>query len=211
MIKTITLSLLLFCGFYSRGQYPGYTLLDHPETAKKFISAATSATGSIQSDFSQEKTLTMLSEKINATGKFWFRKNDKLRMEYLRPYQYLMILNGGKIYIKDAQKENKLSAGSNRVFKQVNRILIDCVSGNMLENADFKPRLFESPGSFLVELKPIEKNLTSLYQNINIIIDKKDFTPTAIEMYEISGDKTIIRFQNKLLNVQIPDSVFFIP
>ena len=30
-------------------------------------------------------------------------------------------------------------------------------------------------------------------------------------MFEISGDKTIIRFQNKELNAPIPDSVFNIP
>ncbi len=132
-------------------------------------------------------------------------------MEYIQPYSYILILNGGKILIKEGQKENKISANSNKVFQQVNRILIDCVSGNMLENPDFQSRIFESSGSFLVELIPLARNLKELYKNINITIDKKDYTATAIEMIELSGDKTIIRFQNKILNAQIPDSVFNIP
>ena len=132
-------------------------------------------------------------------------------MEYLHPYVYLMILNSGKIYVKDGQNENKISAGSNKVFQQVNRILIDCVGGTMLDNPDFQSRLFEDPVSFLIEFKPLANNLKSLYKNINIVVDKKDYTAKAIEMYEISGDKTIIRFQNKELNAQIPDSVFNIP
>ena len=172
---------------------------------------ATASTESIQSDFSQEKMLTMLSEKINSTGKFWYRKKDKLRMEYIHPYPYLMILNGGKIFVKDGQKENQFSANSSKIFQQVNRILIDCVSGNMLNNPDFQARIFENAGSFLIEFQPTAKNLKELYKNINIVIDKKDYTATAVEMIEVSGDKTIIRFQNKVLNAPIPDSVFNIP
>ena len=208
MIKSLSLISLVFCFLHSKGQYPGYALLNHPETFKKSFAQATAANESIQSDFKQEKSLTMLSENINSTGKFWYRKNDKLRMEYIQPYSYLMILNGGKIFIKEGQKENKVSANSNKLFQQVNRILIDCVAGSMLDNPDFQSRIFESNGFFLVELKPEAKNLKELYKNINIVIDKKDYTATAIEMFELSGDKTIIRFQNKELNAHIPDSVF---
>lgn len=211
MIKPIALAGFLFCFINARAQYAGYSLVDQTESFRKSFVQATAATETIQSDFSQEKTLTMLSEKIHATGKFWFRKKDKLRMEYLRPYTYLMILNEGKIYVKDGQKENKVSAGSNKVFQQVNRILLDCVGGRMLDNPDFHSRLFESSESYLVEFTPLAKNLKTLYKNINIVVDKKDYTATAIEMNEISGDNTIIRFQNKELNAQIPDSVFNIP
>jgi outer membrane lipoprotein-sorting protein len=185
--------------------------LNQPEAFKKSFALATAATESIQADFIQEKALTMLSEKINSQGKFWYRKKDFLRMEYVLPYVYLLILNGGNIFTKDGQKENKISAGSNRVFRQVNRILLDCVSGNMLDNPDFQNRIFENSGSWLIELKPMEKNLQKLYKNINIIIDSKDYSAKSIEMVELSGDKTIIRFQNKVLNAKIPDSVFLIP
>jgi outer membrane lipoprotein-sorting protein len=211
MIKPFILTILLFCNLNSRGQYPGYTELTNPEAFKKSFQLSTTTTESIQADFIQEKSLTMLSEKIISTGKFRFRKKDKLRMEYLQPYTYLLILNGGKIYVKDGQRENKISAGSNPVFQQVNRILIDCVSGNMLDNPDFQSRIFENTGSWLIEFKPLVRNLKELYKNINIVLDKKDFTASAIGMYEASGDKTIIRFQNKELNAQIPESVFNIP
>ena len=211
MFKSISLVNFLFCFLFSVAQYPGYILLNHPETFKKSFAQATATTESIQSDFKQEKSLSMLSENINSNGKFWYRKNDKIRMEYVQPYSYIMILNGGKIFTKEGQKENKISANSNKVFQQINRILIDCVGGSMLDNPDFQSRIFENSGTYLVELIPIAKNLKELYKNINILIDKKDYTATAIEMFELSGDKTIIRFQNKVLNAQIKDSVFNIP
>ena len=211
MIRSFVLISFILCSICSVGQYPGYTLLIHPETFKKDFAQATAAIVSIQSGFRQEKSLSMLSENINSNGKFRYRKNDKIRMEYIQPYSYILILNGGKILIKEGQKENKVSANSNKIFQQVNRILIDCVSGSMLGNPDFQSRIFESSGFFLVELIPLARNLKELYSNINISIDKKDYTATTIEMIEVSGDKTIIRFQNKILNAQIPDSVFNIP
>jgi outer membrane lipoprotein-sorting protein len=211
MVKIMVLAILvLFCS-PGRAQYPGYTLSNHAETFRKSFAEASASIESIQSGFSQEKSLTMLSEKMNSTGKFWYRKKDKLRMEYIHPYPYLMILNGGKIFIKDGQKENQFSANSSKIFQQVNRILFDCVSGNMLNNPDFQARIFENAGSFLIEFQPMAKNLKELYKNINIVIDKKDYTATIVEMIEVTGDKTIIRFQNKVLNGPIPDSVFNMP
>ena len=211
MLKSTALVILILISLHSQAQHAGYTLSNHPETFRKSFSEATASIESIQSGFSQEKTLTMLSEKMNSTGKFWYKKKDKLRMEYIQPYPYLMILNGGKIFVKDGQKENQFSANSSKIFQQVNRILIDCVSGNMLNNPDFQARIYENAGSFLIEFQPVAKNLKELYKNINIVIDKKEYTATVVEMIEVSGDKTIIRFQNKVLNASIPDSVFNIP
>jgi outer membrane lipoprotein-sorting protein len=211
MSKLFSIFCLSFYSLPGIAQYPGFTELKNPEVFKKQFVESTKTTESLQADFIQEKSLTMLSEKIISTGKFQFRKNDKLRMEYFQPFTYLMILNGGKIYIKDGQKENTLSAGSNPVLKQVNQILIECLSGNMLDNPDFQSHIYENAGSWLIEFKPIVKNLRELYKNINIVLDKKDFTASSIGMYDVSGDKTIIRFQNKILNAQISESLFKIP
>jgi outer membrane lipoprotein-sorting protein len=208
MTRSLILAGLFFCCLNSRGQYAGFTELKNAESFKKLYIQSASATESIQADFTQEKSLTMLSEKIISSGKFCFRKKDKLRMEYIKPYSYLVILNGGKIYVRDGEKETKISAGSNPAFQQVNRILIDCVSGNMLDNPDFQYRIFENAGSWLVEFKPMASNLKELYKNINIVLDKKDFTVSAIGLYDATGDKTNIRFQNKQINAQIPDSQF---
>lgn len=211
MPKSILLVFFLLGSIYCNAQYPGFVLLKETEDFKKDFSKATSETKSIQSDFSQQKTLSMLSENILSKGKFWFLKKNKLRMEYLQPYKYLMILNEGKIYLKDGQNENKISANSNKIFRQVNRILVDCVTGNMLDNPDFQSRIFENTGSYLIELRPEAPNMKDLYKNINISIDKKDYSANKIEMYETGGDKTIIRFQNKIINAQIPVTIFDIP
>ncbi len=194
-----------------KAQYPGFSLLQNQETFKQTFNSATKNVSDIKSDFIQEKTLSMLSDKITSRGNFWFKREYKVRMEYIHPFPYLLILNGGKIYIRDGQKENKLSASSSKIFEQVNRILLDCVGGTILKNPDFHARVFESPGSYLIELNPVAKNLKELYQKINIFIDRKDYTAESIDMFELSGDHSSIRFFNKVLNANIPDTLFAIP
>ena len=131
-------------------------------------------------------------------------------MEYSAPFQYLMIINKDKVFIKDGQKQNTISTKSNKLFQQINKITVDCVQGNVLNNADFKVKLFENKGTYLVELSPIPKNLKEFFKSINVIVDKKDYAVTSINMNEQSGDNTLIRFTNKEMNATIPDTFFTI-
>lgn len=210
MCKRIFAIVVLLYAFAGRAQYAGYTLLTNAGAFKEAFATSSKNTTSIQSDFVQEKNLSMLSEKIVSKGKFWFRKENLVRMEYNQPFKYLMILNNGKVYIKDAQKENTVSAASNKLFRQINNIMIDCMRGSALTNPDFTSRIFEGAQSFIIELTPTEKNLKDFFQRINIIVDKKDYAAASIEMYEPGGDNTIIHFNNKQLNGPIPDALFTI-
>ncbi len=191
-------------------QYAGYTVVNDLAKFKAVFSQAAQRTTSITSDFIQEKNLSMLSEKIISKGKFWFKKESLVRMEYDAPFKYLMIINKDKVFIKDGQKQNTISTKSNKLFQQINKITVDCVQGNVLNNPDFKVKLFENKGNYLVELSPIPKNLKEFFKSINVIVDKKDYAVTSIDMNEQSGDNTLIRFTNKEMNATIPDTFFII-
>jgi outer membrane lipoprotein-sorting protein len=195
-------------GFASRAQYAGYNPVADLSKFKTEFAAATQKTTSIKSDFTQEKTLSMLSEKITSKGNFWFKKDSRVRMEYNQPFKYLMILNKDRVYVKDGAKESKVSTKSNKMFQQINRIMIDCMQGTMLANTDFKTRVFENKGNTLVELTPLTKGMKELFKSINVIVDKKDYSVASIQMLEISGDNTIMRFTNKELNASIADNLF---
>ena len=201
---------VLFTGLSLKAQYPGYSPVSDLAKFKTDFSAATQKTTTIKSDFVQEKNLRMLSEKIISKGKFWFKKESRVRMEYTQPFQYLMILNKDRVFVKDGQKENKVSTKSNKLFQQINKIMIDCMQGTTLNNPDFKTRVFENKNMALVELTPVTKGLKELFKTINVVVDKKDFSVSSIEMQELSGDNTIIRFTNKELNASIADALFTI-
>jgi outer membrane lipoprotein-sorting protein len=189
-------------------QYPGYTAVADLAKFRTVFAAAAQRTNAVKADFTQEKNLAMLSEKINSRGNFWFKKDSRVRMEYNHPFRYLMILNKDRVYVKDGAKESRVSTKSNKMFQQINKIMIDCMQGTMLTNTDFRTRIFENKSNALVELTPVTKGMKEMFRSINVIVDKKDYSVSSIEMQEISGDNTIMRFTNKELNAQIPDNLF---
>ena len=210
MLRVNLVITFLFCILSAQAQYPGYKVVADPTKFKELFTATAKSTQTIKSDFLQEKELSMLSEKIISRGKFWFKKDNKVRMEYQEPFQYLMVINQNNIYIKDGQKESKISTRSNKLFQQINQIMVDCIQGTVLNNPDYKVSSFENNQSYLVELSPSTKALREFFKNINIFVSKKDYSVTKLELHEQSGDKTVISYLNKELNTTLPDALFAI-
>ncbi len=208
-LKQIAFSLVLLLTAYSSfAQYPTYKALSDLPAFKKEFSTQSEKISSITSTFVQEKILTALTEKITSEGKFWFKRSNKVKIEYIKPFHYTMTLNGDKMKVKDDQKENTINVKSNKLFQQVNRIIVDCVQGTILDSKDFTTRVFENENSYLLEMTPSSKSLKEFFQTIVLVVEKKDYTVKSIEMNEPSGDKTLISFFNKKLNEQISDEIF---
>lgn len=204
------LLMLIFAGacISANAQYPGFSGMADVATFKNKFSAATQKLETIQSDFIQEKNLSMLADKIISKGKFYFKKSNLVRMEYSKPYQYLMVINKDKVLVKDRQKESTINTRSNKMFQQINRVMIDCMQGTVFTNTDFSTRIFENKTSVLIEMTPVTKGLKEMFAHINLVVDKNDFSVSSINMKEPSGDNTLIKFINKEQNVQLPDNLF---
>jgi outer membrane lipoprotein-sorting protein len=208
MYKIFVTLAILSAAFTARAQHAGYTQLTDLSKFKEQFTATAQKTNSIKSDFVQEKNLSMLAEKITSKGKFWFKKDNMVRMEYTQPSKYLMIINKDNILVKDEQKENKINTRSNKLFQQINKIIVDCVQGSILGNPDFKVKVFENKSNYLVELSPLSKGIKDFFKSINISVDKKDNSVSNIDMQEPSGDNTTIHFINKEINASLPDALF---
>lgn len=193
-----------------QAQPKGFKPVTDMELFRSSFSAASQKITSLKSDFVQEKNLAMLEEKIVSSGKFWFRRENLVRMEYQHPFQYLMIMNGNNVYIKDGQQENRISVKSNKLFQKINKITVDCIKGEVLNNPDFKTTVFENPQQYMLELVPVAKGLSDFFARIQVTIDRKDYSVIRINMIEAGGDNTVISFQKKELNSTIPDAVFAI-
>ncbi len=191
-------------------QYAGYKPVTDASAFEVRFAAASQKINTIQSDFIQEKNLSLLAEKIVSKGKFWFRKENRVRMEYTQPFQYLLVINGSNVYIKDSQKESRMSTRSNKLFRQINSVIIDCVNGRALQGDNFSVKIFESNTAYLAELTPVDKNLKVLFSHINMVIEKKDYAVSRIEMHEPSGDNTTMKFINRQFNAPLADTLFAI-
>ena len=182
-------------------------LKDEQSFRKKFTEAA-GKINTIQADFTQVKNLLVLSEKISSKGKFWFMKQNKVRMEYTSPYQYLMVINQDKMIIRDESKTTSISSKSNRLLQYVNRIIIDCVQGTAIDSEDFDVKVYENDKHYLLFMTPSKKEFLEYFSDIRLLIDKVNYSVDRMEMTESNGDNTVFTFLNKKFNETIPDLLF---
>jgi outer membrane lipoprotein-sorting protein len=168
------------------------------------------ALNSIDADFVQEKNLSVLSERIISKGHLMFKKENLLRWEYFTPSKYLIVINKEKVFIKDEKKTSKYDMNSNKVFKEINDIMISCVQGTIFKSSKFKTSYFENEKYYKLEMTPKTKNMKDSFKKINLYFDKNITSVSKIEMIETSEDFTLIEFLNKKLNAPISENSFII-
>ena len=87
-------------------------------------------------------------------------------------------------------------------------MMLSTVNGSMLSSKDYSYKLFESEKLFLVELYPRQKQMKGYINQIDIYLDKKDYSVSKIKMAEPSGDYTNMEFINKKFNQPVNDERF---
>lgn len=177
---------------------------------KQKIESMSKATNSIEADFIQEKNLSMLSEKIISKGHFVFKKENMLRWEYQTPSKYLIVINKDKVIIKDEKKTNKYDMNSNKVFKEINDIMLSCVQGTIFKSNKFKTSYYENDKGYKLELIPQVKNMKETFKKINLYFDKNVTSVAKMEMIENNDDVTSLDFINKKLNAPVAETIFIV-
>ena len=172
------------------------------------IETMSKTVNSIESDFTQEKNLSILSEKVNSKGHFVFKKENMLRWEYSSPYKYLIVINKDKIWIKDEKKTSKYDMNTNKVFKEINDIMISCVQGTIFKAGKFTIAYFENDKYYKLELSPLQKNMKESLKKINMYFDKNVTSVSKLYMIEPNEDYTTLEFINKKLNAAVADNIF---
>ena len=175
---------------------------------KNKIEAMSRKVNSIESDFTQVKNLSMLSEKITSKGNFKFKKENMLRWEYISPYKYLIVINKDKIWIKDEKKTQKYDMNSNKIFKEINDVMMSCVQGNIFKSGKFEVSYFESDKYYKLELIPLQKNMKESLKKINMYFDKNVTSVSKLDMIEPNDDYTTLEFALKSQNAPLQDNIF---
>ena len=185
-----------------------YQLLENSSSFKKALQTKNDTTNTIISDFVQEKKLEVLSEKIITKGKFYFKKPQKLRWEYTEPFDYIIIINDGKVMIDDEGSKSEFDMENNKLFRQINDLLVNLVRGQIFDSDDYQAQFMQNSDSYKVKLKPVDKKLKEYINKIHIVFNKETLAVQQVKMTEKSGDYTLINFENKRLNGEVPDGLF---
>lgn len=176
------------------------------------INAATSKVKTMDCTFTQTKYLSLLKDKMISEGKMCYKQPDKLRWEYTSPYQYLFIFNGSKVYVGNKSRKDVIDTKSNKVFKEVARIMMSTVTGKALSNAsEFSVDVADGGAQWLVTLVPSKKEMRNMFSKIVLSFDKSRFSISEINLYEKNNDRTNIKLKGIKTNTTVNESLFAIP
>lgn len=169
---------------------------------------ASGSLNTITSDFIQHKHLDYLSVVIESKGKFWFSKPATLRWEYTDPFKYLILINNGKITIKDDEKKNEFDVNSNKVFQELNDLIVNSVNGTLIESNKYDFEMWENKEYWLVKLVPKNPEIKKVLNHMELYFLKTDKSVNQIKMVEADNDYTLITLTNRKFNNPIQPSVF---
>lgn len=162
--------------------------------------------------FVQTKYLSLLSDKMVSNGKMYFAQPDRLRWEYTKPYQYLFIFNGTKVYVGSNSRKDVIDTQSNKVFKEVARIMMSTVTGKALSNsADFNIDLADGGNMWTVKLVPKKKEMKKMFGAIELIFNKSNLMIAEINIHEKNKDRTNIKLKNVSINGHVNENIFAFP
>ncbi|MBP5422745.1 MAG: outer membrane lipoprotein carrier protein LolA [Paludibacteraceae bacterium] len=182
----------------------------------KMQAAATNVT-SIQSDFTQEKYISAMGKSMNSSGKFYYQKENKVKLEYLSPYKQNMVMNGNKLMMEMGNNKNVMDASANPMAAELKKVISACMSGNIANMGEnYILEYFQEGTNYLVKITPKSADIKKFAQEVELYLDMKDFSVVKMKMIEPikpgfkKNDYTLYTFTNKKMNVKVDDAVFVI-
>lgn len=209
MKKIATIFCMLLCAL---------SVMAAPLTAQKKqdvigrINKAASGLKSMSCSFTQTKYLSLLSDRMVSKGKMNYKQPNKLRWEYTTPYQYLFIFNGTKVYVGNKSRKDVIDTNTNKVFKEVARIMMSTVTGTALSNSsDFSIDVADGNTLWQITLVPKRKEMKKMFSKIVLLFNKSNLMIAEINIYENNNDRTNIKLKNIKTNGVVNETLFAIP
>ncbi|AEH01934.1 outer membrane lipoprotein carrier protein LolA [Lacinutrix sp. 5H-3-7-4] len=161
----------------------------------------------ITSDFVQYKHLDFLDNDIETSGKMYFKAPDFVKWEYVKPFVYVVIFKEKTLYINDNGNKSKVDIGSNKMFKQLNNLVIASVKGDLFNEEAFNISYFTFGENSLVYFNPKDEKMAKYIKSFHITFNTNGDV-IEVKMIEPSNDFTRIVFTNKEINKTLPNAVF---
>ena len=173
------------------------------------LKSASSRIESIVCDFEQVKFISVLANPNKSRGKFYYKKEQNICLEYSNPQGNAIVMNGVKFKMIANGKTTVVGMKANPMMRQLGSMLAACMTGNIaLFGKESRAEYYESSTYFTVVINPTSSRVKSHLKRIILQFEKKDMTLSMMRMEESDTDYTQYLFDNKKLNGSIDGNKF---
>ena len=176
-IRNPFLLLLPLALFFSVSSHAQLAPVTDVESFRQRLAVENRQFATIECDFVQYKYLVIMDEPLVSSGKFYFRQDDKVRLDYVQPSPYLIVLNGQKVKIATGGKNNVYDVSSYQMVTVMKTMLSSCLLGDFSgAGRDYRMSVSEDGTVYHVEIEPLNRNIRRYLQKVEITFDKKDLS-----------------------------------
>ena len=198
----------VLCSASLSAQYQNATEEQKKELISKIVQVSNEM-NTMQCDFTQVKELSFMDEKITSEGKMAFKKTNKIRWEYTKPYQWVFSMDGQNVSMTTGGKTNTIPANQSKMFNEISKVMIGGVSGSgLVDSPDFDTQFMVGSNDYKVVLTPKKKEIQDFFSSIQLFVGKADNRIRSVELIDKEGDKTTITLRNMQINATINDELF---
>ncbi|MBQ6613184.1 MAG: outer membrane lipoprotein carrier protein LolA [Alistipes sp.] len=181
------------------------------ESIIRQIEQVGSATKSVECSFVQTKHVKLLNDKMVSYGKMYYSAPSLLRWEYTSPYTYTFILNQHQVLLKSAQRQDVVDVNNSKMFKEIVRLMMSSVVGSCLsDDTTFDVSIASVGNEWVATLLPLRRDMKQMWSRLVVHFNRSNQSVVKVEMYEPSGDYTIIELSNIRRNATIDSKLFSI-
>jgi len=198
-----------FISFFAITGYAQMRPMGNTDEFNKKLAAEAQNLQSIESEFIQQKYLDVFDEKVASKGKFYYKKENKICMEYSQPLNYLIVINNAKLKIVSDGKKSIMNLSSNKMMDQMQDMLTACMVGDLSKlSSSYQLSYFEDSKYYLVKIRPTSPAIQAYIHEMEIYLDKKDMSVYRLRLSETATNYTEYEFRNKKFNTLTDEKVF---
>lgn len=162
---------------------------------------------SVRSSFVQTSELSVLGNKVEKRGSFYYHIPSKLLLQF-EDGDYIK-MNEVAFEMRSAGSVNSMKAAANPMMKNLNTILSACVAGDLSTlTRSFTIELTATAEEWILTLQPRQARMAAHIARIVISFDRSDMSLNVLRMEQAGGDSVSYSFFRKEFNVELAEGLF---
>ena len=169
-----------------------------------------------QGNFDQEKFLPLFGDKINSSGRFVFKKPDKVRWEYQKPHESILVVTGetGKKWSRATDRTESVKLADDRGLDAVVKQLFTWFKGEFTKLKDDYEVEIASRKPVRLKMTPRKDAVKKFIATIEVQFAEGEDVITSVKLIEpmqtgdVQAGYTHYTFKDTSLDKDVADSEF---
>ena len=163
----------------------------------------------IRCNYIQEKSVSLLEDRIKNTGEVIFMKPNSLYWRNNSQEDHYFVLKNDSVKIVNSNGVNIMSIEEHLIFREISKIISNGVSDNsIIDEKNFTPSFEENDAYIVVNMKPKKNKMKNILGNMIIYLDKSSYLVHKIEITDNNHDITTIVMSDIYVNKNIDNTLF---